>query len=84
MTNQQFKQLRQSTGLSVKEITALFNTPYITWYQWEEGIRRLPGIAVVCLKTFKLSSLTAQQIRYYADKDIITDLDNENEDIPFV
>jgi len=52
MTNTEFKTLRESTGLSIQEAAKFFDTPYHTWYKWESGARRVPGLAVVALRMY--------------------------------
>ncbi len=50
MNADQLRELRKSTGLSMKQAAEYSNTPYRTWQDWEGGKRRVPGIAEAWLR----------------------------------
>ena len=62
MDNNKLREVRLSTGLSIKQASELSRTPYRTWQGWEyqEGpnARRAPGIAFAWLELYaKLKEL---------------------------
>ena len=53
MTPDEFRELRISAGLSMREAARIFDTPYSTWCSWEKGDRRVPGLAIMALSLYK-------------------------------
>ena len=45
MTGAELRETRKAAGLSMKQAAEYSNTPYRTWQDWENGKRRVPGIA---------------------------------------
>lgn len=48
------RQARKAAGLSMKEAAEASHTPYRTWQGWEDGSRRVPGIALAWIELYKL------------------------------
>jgi transcriptional regulator with XRE-family HTH domain len=44
---------RKVAGLSMKEAAEASHTPYRTWQGWEDGSRRVPGIALAWIELYK-------------------------------
>jgi DNA-binding transcriptional regulator YiaG len=53
MIASELKELRQSTDLSMADVSRLFKVPYRTWQNWENGERRVPPMAGEILKLYK-------------------------------
>jgi len=49
MTDRQLIRLRESAGMSQKELAELINTPLQTYKSWEQKKRSIPGIVRVAV-----------------------------------
>jgi DNA-binding transcriptional regulator YiaG len=49
MTREELKRLRLANGLTVKAMAIILNTPIGSYYKWERGERRVPGILDVAI-----------------------------------
>lgn len=45
MTGAELREARKAAGLSMKQAAENSGTPYRTWQDWENGKRRVPGLA---------------------------------------
>ncbi|MCI5157070.1 MAG: XRE family transcriptional regulator [Candidatus Electrothrix sp. AUS1_2] len=50
MKPQELKKKRLEFGLTQKQLAGRLKTPYVTYSNWERGIRRIPGLLEVALK----------------------------------
>lgn len=55
MTASELKELRKSADLTMADAARLFQVPYRTWQNWENGDRRVPPMAGVILEMYKKS-----------------------------
>ena len=49
----ELRQLRKDAGLTMADASRLFQVPYRTWQNWENGDRRVPPLAGVILELYK-------------------------------
>ncbi len=61
-TGQELRQLRNRVGLTIKQVCELTSIPARTWYHWEDGSRKPPGIAFAFLEQhIELNELKGRQ-----------------------
>lgn len=76
-------ELRKSIGLSIKDAANLFDTPYNTWWQWEGGDRRVPGIVIKALEVYK-STLPVEEEKKTEWGKVWAAPVEDDEDIPWL
>lgn len=67
-TREEFKKLRESTGMNRKEFCEYFEIPYMTETDWELGNRRVPQY-LLRLMTYKVEMERLSDKRYRDDKE---------------
>lgn len=60
-----FKELRQQTGMNLKQFSEYFDIPYRTIQNWEAGIRQCPEY-LLKLMQYKLENEKKKGIRHEA------------------
>ena len=51
MTSQQLANWRHAHNLTQPQLAALLDTPLKTYRNWEQGVRRVPGVLAVALQS---------------------------------
>ena len=53
MKPEELREIRKSAGLTMADASRLFQVPYRTWQNWENGDRRVPPMAGVILNLYR-------------------------------
>ncbi|MCI5145599.1 MAG: XRE family transcriptional regulator [Candidatus Electrothrix sp. AR3] len=63
MDKTELKKIRLELGLSQYALAKYLKTPRTTYFNWEKGERRIPGILEVALETVKRRVKTESKVK---------------------